>query len=59
VRIVIVKRILETSASRYVNEFGWPTPYIGLKEHNRGQVKAIILGREDGFVAGLVLDKQE
>ena len=42
-----------------VNEFGWPVSCVGLKEHDRGQVKAIVLGREDGFITGLVLDEQE
>jgi hypothetical protein len=36
VRVLVVERILETSASWCVNEFGRPAARVGLKEHDRG-----------------------
>jgi hypothetical protein len=59
VSILFAERILETSASRCVNELSGPAASVGLEEHDRGKVKAIVLGREDGFITGPVLDEQE
>ena len=40
-------------------KLGWSSACVGLEEHRSGDVVTIILGREDGFITGPVLDKHK
>jgi hypothetical protein len=42
-----------------VNKLRWSTTYVGLEQHNSGDVVTVVLGREDGFITGPVLDEHK
>jgi hypothetical protein len=42
-----------------VNKFRWSTAGVGLEQHDNGDVVTVVLGREDGFITGPVLDEHE
>jgi hypothetical protein len=42
-----------------VNKLRWSTARVGLEQHYSSDVVTIVLGREDGFITGPVLDEHE